>query len=609
MGDRRQILMSLATILVLGSGTQWLAWRFRMPAILLLLAAGFLAGPVTGLIDPEAVFGELLLPIVSLSVGLILFEGGLNLRFHDLRYTWRSLLGLLTLGVLVTWVGATVAAMWLLRLEFPVALVLGALLTVTGPTVIGPLLRDIRPAGRVGVIAKWEGIIVDPIGATLALLVFEAIEAIRQAEFGSAVQSAVGGLAVVTLVGLATGLAAAALLVVALQRFWIPDYLQNPVSLACVIATFAIADALHHEAGLLAVTVMGIALANQRRVDLRRLIEFKESLVVLLISVLFILLVSRVSLDSLASLDWRGPAFALALILAIRPVAVLLSTMGSRLTLAERGFLCWLAPRGIVAASVASVFALRLGDAGAAIAPATLVVIFLTVAIYGLTAGAVARRLGLASQDAQGVLIASAGQTARAIASVLQHEGFTTVLVDSRYQRIRKARDAGLNACFANILSEHVLDEVDFGGLGRFLAMTSNDEVNSLAVVRFREFFGREQVYQLPRAEVRLSRLETEWQQKLVGRTLFDAELTFDFLDTALDNGGTIKTTKLTDSFDYAAFQKHYAGRAWPLFVIEGKRLQVITADVKSTPRPGQTIVSLVRSTAASSAAGSVPIA
>lgn len=597
MENRQRILMSLASILVLGCGTQWLAWRIRVPAILLLLATGFLAGPVSGLVDPEAVFGELLLPIVSLSVGLILFEGGLNLRFQDLRYTWRSLLGLLTVGVVLTWAGATAAAVWLLGLDLSVALVIGALLTVTGPTVIGPLLRDIRPTGRCGVIAKWEGIIVDPIGATLALLVFEAIEAIQQAEFGSAVQSALGGLVVVTGVGLAIGLAAAALLIVSLQRFWIPDYLQNPVSLAFVIGAFVSADWLHHEAGLLSVTVMGVAMANQRRVDLRRLSEFKESLVVLLIAVLFILLVARVSLESLLSLGWRGLAFALVLILVIRPIAVLFATIGSRLTGAERCFLSWLAPRGIVAASVASVFALRLGDAGAAIAPATLVVVFITVAVYGLTTGKVARRLGLSSSDAQGLLIAGAGQTARAIALALQREGFATVLVDTRYPRIRKARDAGLNACFANILSEQVLDEVDFGGLGKFLALTSNDEVNTLAVARFREFFGRDQVYQLTRAEVRLSRLETEWQQKLVGRTLFGAELTFEFLDTELDRGAVIKTTKLTDTFDFAAFQKHNADGAWPLFLIDGKKLHVITADVKPTPRRGQAIISLVRRT------------
>ncbi|MGE3775784.1 MAG: cation:proton antiporter, partial [Pirellulaceae bacterium] len=213
MDETQQTIAVLASIFVLGIGGHWLAWRLNVPAILLLLLVGFTAGPLTGWIDPEAMFGGLLLPLVSMAVALILFEGGVNLRFRELRGTWASLIGLLTVGVLVTWGGATMAGIWLLQLPIPVAMVLGAILTVTGPTVIGPLLRDIRPKGRAGVIAKWEGIIVDPIGATLALLVFEAADAIRVAEFSTATRSALAGLAMVVVIGLTAGLVAAVLLV------------------------------------------------------------------------------------------------------------------------------------------------------------------------------------------------------------------------------------------------------------------------------------------------------------------------------------------------------------------------------------------------------------
>lgn len=607
MDETQRMLLVLAGIFVLGTGTQWLAWRLRVPSILLLVVVGILSGSVTGLIDPEALFGKLLSPIVSLSVGLILFEGGLSLRFRDVRGHARSLIGLLTIGVAVTWVGATFFATTLLGMPIPVAMVLGAVLTVTGPTVIGPLLRDIRPTGKVGAIAKWEGIVVDPIGATLALLVFEGYDAIRQAEFGSATVAAIRGLAEVTAIGLLLGFTAAGVLMVMIKRFWIPDYLQNPMTLMFVVGTFAGAEWLHHEAGLLAVTVMGITLANQRTIPVQQMLEFKESLATLLIAGLFILLSARVPLESLTALGWRGPAFALAMILIVRPVSVWISTPFSRLTRAERGLLAWLAPRGIVAAAVSSVFALRLGEAGEAIAPATFTVIFMTVAIYGLTAGRVSQRLGLSRPDAQGLLIAGAGQVSRTIGKALAKEGFSVVLVDTRFPRIRKSRDLGLRACFANILSEHVLDEVDFGGLGRFLALTSNDQVNSMAIARFRELFGRDNVYRVARAEKRSTRMESDWERRMEGRTLFTGELTYEELDSALDRGATIKTTRLTDTFDAAAYRKLYGDRAVPLFVIDGKRLSVVTADAKPTFRAGQSVVSLVRPERAEVSAVGVP--
>lgn len=593
MDHAERLLAVLAGVFVLGIAIQWIAWRIKLPAILLLLAGGFVAGPVTHWIDPQELFGDLLLPVVSLSVGLILFEGGLNLRLRELKETWRSLVGLLTVGVVVTWVGATLAGWWVLGLPKSVALILGAVLTVTGPTVIGPLLREIRPSGRVGAVAKWEGIVIDPVGATLAVLVFEAINAIRRAEFGSATVNAAIGLASTTLVGLAVGLVAVGLLVLALKRFWIPDYLLNPVTLMFVVAAFAVANGLHHEAGLLAVTVMGVALANQKQVPVQRIVEFKESLTVMLISMLFVLLTARISLESLTSVGWRGVAFVMSLILVVRPLSVWLATIGSGLSATERCFLSWFAPRGIVAAAVSSVFALRLGESGAVLAPATFVVIFVTVAVYGLTAGPLARRLGLAIADAQGILIAGANPIARAIAAALTKEGFTVALVDTQFSQVRKARDAGLMAYYANVMSGHVLDVVDFSGIGRFAAITSNEEVNALSASRFREMFGRANVFRLPNTEARHASHEAESHHQFSGRILFSPKLTYDEFDRALADGASIKVTRLTDKFSFADFQSQYGERASPLFSIDGKRLTIISPDTKLTPKSGQSLVSL----------------
>lgn len=588
-----QLMRMLASIIVLGVGGHWLAWRLKIPAILLLLTIGCLAGSVSGFIDPDEMFGDLLRPLVSLSVGLILFEGGLNLRLRELKGTWRSLLGLLTVGVIITWCGATLAAYWILEIPASVAMVLGAVLTVTGPTVIGPLLREIRPTGKVGSIAKWEGIAIDPIGATLAVLVFEAITSIRAAEYGSATINAIQGFASTALAGLGVGLVASRFLVESFRRFWIPDYLQNPMTFLYVVAAFAGAELLHHEAGLVAVTILGVLLANQKHVDVHRVIEFKESLTILLIAALFIVLAARVPLQDVRELGWRGLAFAASLIVIVRPIAVWLSTIGSGLTRRERLFLSWFAPRGIVAAAVSSVFAIRMGETGAVVAPATLMVILLTVTVYGLTAAPLARRLGLSTSDPQGLLIAGASQTARAIAKVIAKEGIRVVLVDTRYQRVAKAREAGLTVCYASILSEYVMDAVDFSGLGRFLAITSNDQINTLAAARFRELFGAKNVLQLARSEAS-SRLGTTWENRLTGRTLFSPRLTYEFMDSALDQGAVIKATRFSQVFTLEAFRSHYGDRVHPLFLIDGTRIQVLAADSKINPKAGQLVVSLI---------------
>lgn len=593
MEHRDQLLLTVASIIGLGIGGQWLSWRLRVPAILVLLTIGCLAGSVSGFINPDAIFGDLLQPIVSLSVGLVLFEGGLNLRFRELKGTWKSLLGLLTVGALITWIGATLSAYWILNMPISVALVLGAVLTVTGPTVIGPLLREIRPSGKVGVIAKWESIIIDPIGATLAVLVFEAIATIRLAEYGSATANAVRSLVSTAGAGLLTGWLTSTLLVESFRRFWVPDYLQNPITLLYVIATFAGAELLHNEAGLVSVTVMGMILANQKKVDLHRIIEFKESLTVVLIGSLFILLSARVPLQQLQSLGWRGLVFAAALIVVVRPLSVWLSTIGSGLSQKERVFLGWFAPRGIVAAAVSSVFAIRMGEGASAVAPATLVVIITTVAIYGLTAAPLARRLGLAAADPQGLLIAGASQFCREIARVISREGIRVVLVDTRYERIAKSREAGLKVCFASILSDYVMDNVDFGGLGRFLSMTSNDQINTLAAAKFREVFGTRNVYQLARTESS-ERLSTTWQNRLTGRQLFGPQMTYDFLDSALDRGASIKATRFSEIFTLEAFRGIYGDRVYPLFLIDGQKVEVLASDSKITPRAGQLVVSLI---------------
>jgi NhaP-type Na+/H+ or K+/H+ antiporter len=586
------ILVQVAGIIIIGVAAQWLAWRLRLPSILLLLLLGFVAGPFTGFLDPGELFGDLLLPVVSMCVALILFEGGLSLRVADLPAVGGIVRNLVSLGALITWAVGALAAYWIFGLPGELAVLLGAILVVTGPTVVGPLLRHIRPVGTAGPILRWEGIVIDPIGALLAVLVFEVI-------LSGSVQPMSIALAVArtVVIGGGLGLLAAALLTLLLARHAIPDFLQNAASLMLVLAVFTASNHFQQESGLLAVTVMGIALANQKFVDVRHIVEFKENLRVLLIASLFILLAARLPRADLARVGVAEVIFVAVLVLVARPLAVAACTLGSRLTFKERVFLAWVAPRGVVAAAVSSVFALRLQDLGyegaALLVPITFIAIIGTVAIYGLTSGWVARRLGVADPNPQGVLLVGAQSWARLIAAALKEKGYAVCLVDSNRENIAAARMAGLPTYADSILAEYAIEEIYLGGIGRILAMTPNDWVNVLAVQRFRPVFGRAQCFQLsPRKDPAHKK---ERHKHLHGRWLFGEAVTYATLSQRFAAGATVKTTKLSKSFDYQAFRDMYGESAVPLFVISEKgTLSVVTADQPIVPTPGQTLISLV---------------
>ncbi len=313
------------------------------------------------------------------------------------------------------------AAYFVVGLQLAPAILLGAILVVSGPTVIIPLLRHVKPIGNIGSIVKWEGIVNDPIGAILAVLVFEVILAGGMRE-GSSL--AIWGVVKAVIAGGMIGLAGASALVILLKRYLIPDFLQNPVALMLVVICYTASNAILTESGLLAVTIMGIALANQRFVSIRDITEFKESLRVLLISCLFIILASRLTFEQLSLFNAANWIFIGMLIVIIRPAAVFVSALRSELKWRERLFLAWMAPRGIVAAAVISIFAIRLAEIGIpnseSLMPLTFQVIIGTVAIYGITAPFVARWLKVAKPDPQGVLFAGAQPWVQKIANTLK---------------------------------------------------------------------------------------------------------------------------------------------------------------------------------------------
>ena len=577
------VLPALAGIVAAGVAAQWLAWRLKVPSILLLLAMGLLLGPFTGLIDPEALFGDLLGPVISLAVAVILFEGGLTLDMREFRALIAPVTGLVTVGVLVTWGLATWAASAILGFSDGLAVLSGALLTVTGPTVIAPLLNHVRPTGAAGPLLKWEGIVADVIGATLAVLVLGAVSSSQ----GTLTVGGIGmGLLKTFGTGVIVGALCAGFLILSLRQRWLPDRLEVPVTLGLVLGTYALGDSIQHEAGLLAVTLMGFMLANQRVVRVQHIAEFKETLTTLLLACLFIVLAAGIQRADLAQLDGATLLFVLTLILVVRPVATFLSLATSKLPWQQKTFVAAVAPRGVVAIAVAALFATRLDgivpDAHRLV-PTIFAVASGTVLIYGLGAAPLARALKLASKNPGGTLLVGASAFAESLAAALKQEGIPVVLVDSNPRRLGDARMAGIMTASADATSAHPAEHIPMGGLGHMLALTPNEQVNRLATQQFAEFFGRGEVFRLQDGQ--------DDRDVSGGRSLFAKGLTYQELSRRMAGGETVRATDLTEEFSLETFMEHHGQAATPLLMRRsGERTVPLTQAGESSPGAGDTL-------------------
>ncbi|WP_423980554.1 cation:proton antiporter [Ilumatobacter sp.] len=521
---------SLALIVGVGMVAQWIAWRTQLPSIIALLIAGLLLGPVTGILEPDELLGNTLFPLVSLSVALILFEGGLDLPPRELRNTGTVVRRLITIGAIVTGAVAWYFSRSIFGISNEAAIVLAAVLVVTGPTVVGPLLRFVRPSGTTGPILRAEGVLIDPIGATAALVAFELVLA---DETDEAVLSLFGIVGLTLLAGIGLGLGTAFLLDTALRRFLIPDQLAVPMTFAFVVASYVASNEIQEESGLLAVTVVGIYLARRESSTIRPVLEFNESLRTLLISALFILLAARIEADALRDVVVPSLIFLAVLVLIARPLAVLVSTVRTSLTWRERVFLTAMAPRGIVAAAVSAIFALRLEEANVPDADKIVPIVFLmiigTIVVYGFIAGPAARLLGLAEAEAVGVLIVGSHATARGIATELKKREIKTLLIDTDPYNVTRAIALGLSARRMSALAENATESLDLRGIGRLLALTSNDEVNALSTGRFSRVFGRREAFQLAPGKRRSG--HTAVPEEYLGRIIGIDGLTYSILD------------------------------------------------------------------------------
>lgn len=582
-----------AGVLAVGVAAQWLGWRLRVPAVVFLLGAGLVAGPLTGALEPDDTFGELLFPIVSIAVAVILFEGALGLGLRGMREAGRTVWLLLIVGAAITLIGTAFAARLVLDVDWWLSALIAAVLVVTGPTVIGPIVRSIRLEGRVAAILETEGTLIDPIGAILTVLTFEALFVGHRQSGGELAMQ----LTTTFLAGAVVGLVFALAIVVAFARYLVPDQLHNATTLAAVVTAFAVANALREESGLVAVTVMGIALASQHRVAVQHVLDFNETLRIIFISGLFLLLGARIEADTLRDVEWQNAAFLALLVVVVRPVSVLVSTVRSSLTWRERAFLACTAPRGIVAAAVASIFSLRLAELGRdgsqVLVSTVFTVITGTVLLSGLGSRRLATRLHLIERDVSSMIVLGANPVARTIATALEGHGAPVRLVDLDRGHLSTARMSGLAATRGSVITEDTWEAAGLANATCFLALTASDELNALATRHAAARLGRRSVFQLAASR---PEHQSRWALPVgtFARTLFDPAANLGALAGLLEEGWEVRSTPLTDQFGPEEHGRVHPN-AVPLFIVDARgSIELAATDVRPRPRAGVTYVALV---------------
>jgi NhaP-type Na+/H+ or K+/H+ antiporter len=507
-------MIELAGIIILGILAQWVAWKFKIPAILPLILIGLLVGPIAseflndegvkwiqpvykdgrGLFPDESLFN-----FVSLAISIILFEGGLTLRTGEIKNVGPVITKLITVGSLVTFFGAAIAAHFIFYLSWEISFLFSALIIVTGPTVITPILRNIPLKKDVSAVLKWEGILIDPIGALVAVLVFEFISVDAGGEYTKTVFIEFGK---IVLFGLTFGFTFAHGLNFLINKRWIPHYLLNVFALAAVLGVFVLSDNFAHESGLLAVVIMGMVLGNSKSPYLKELLYFKESLSVLLISILFILLAANINIEELLLIyNWNTAVLFGIVVFVLRPMGVFLSTVGSNLKLNEKLFIGWVGPRGIVAAGIASLFGLKLAKEGVPgaeyITPLVFMIVLGTVLLNATTARLFAKLAGVFLTKSGGILIVGASKVSRILGDYLESNGRHVVLIDSNISNINKAQEMGLEAINTNIYSDKLTDNIELNDVGYLMALTGNTDINNYAINKFSKQFGENGAFRL----------------------------------------------------------------------------------------------------------------
>lgn len=563
------ISLSICLIGVLAVCCQIIAWQLRLPAILFLLLAGIICGPISGILLPDKVFGELLFPLTSLAVAIILFEGSLTLKFSEIIHQSKTLLRLITIGPLIVCIGVSVTAFHTEKMSWESALLLGAIMIVSGPTVIKPLLKAVRPKANIAKLLYWDSIILDPIGALLVMI----LTGYYLSEQTASPIPFIGFQFISFLLfGVLFGFINGYLLGEMIKRHWFPNMLENIIILNWVLAAFVSANLLFHETGLLVVTIMGLTIANRKEINIDSILDFKETISTLLLSALFIVLAARIELKELFEVIPESLIIFGVMQFIIQPIKIHIVCLGSDLNWKERFMLAWIAPKGIVAAALVSILAVKLRSIGyihaEVLIPITFLLIVYSVTLPSLTAGFLAKVLDVAQPKENGVLILGANRLARSIATILVKHDIPVIVADSSWENIRLARLAHIPTYYGNITSDNAERTLDLTGIGNLYAISPNTELSTLSRLRYKRIFGKGSIYYLQtEAEKNLTDRHLI-AQKNRGELLFGETWSYETLTQSLDNGAKLRATTLTSEFTYQDYLEKHKKNCVPLFSI-----------------------------------------
>ena len=544
------IELKLALIGFAGIAAQWIAWRIHLPAIALLLLAGLVAGPFTGYLNPAADFGEIYRPLISLAVAVILFEGGLTLNFKEISETSKAVRRIIIFGGPMVWAMGTLTGHYIGGLTWQTSILLGAILVVTGPTVIMPLLRQARLQPRAASLLRWEAIVNDPIGALFAVLSFEIFLVLNNVH--NAENLIIHGI-VAGLIAVPGAYFLAKAMVWLFINGHIPEFLKAPVLLAVALIANALTNMVLEEAGLLTVTVMGITLANSRMASLTEIKRFKETITIILVSAVFIMLTASLQMTTIQGLGWEALAFVAAMLFVVRPIAIFIATIGTGLTWQEKLLSGWIAPRGIVAVAVAGLFGATLVEQGIAdgekMIAYTFAVVACTIVLHGFSLPILARVLDLRSSAKPGILLVGGSPWSVAFAEKLQALEIPTMIADDNWNHLRDARSKNIPTFFGDVLSEHAHHEINLNVWASVITASDNDAYNALVCTEFGPEIGRGNVFQIGNRGGENHKRELYFT--LGGRPFTKPGLEFTELNSKIRDGWNFSATTITEEYSF----------------------------------------------------------
>src|SRR5690625_3318609 len=587
------LLFVIMFIFLLGIGSQWVAWRFSLPAIVIMSIAGLVIGPFFGWMNPEESFGELYDPLISVAVAIILFEGSLNLSFKELSGLGKPVFRIATIGALIAWILGSFTAHYIAGLSWEVAFVIGGLFIVTGPTVIMPLLRQSKLKPRHAKILKWEGIIVDPLGVLLAVFAFEIITifttGVRDINTLFLFFSA-------SLFAIFLGWFCGRIIGWMFETEYILAFLNSSAVFVVVIFAFTISDEIIHGTGLLAVTAMGMTLANMGINSLNDFRHFKENISILLISAIFIMLAASLKLETIIQIFSPNIiGYVILMMFAVRPLSIFLSTIGTGLSIQEKSLVGWIAPRGIVALTVSSYFASILKDAGYVdaelLTTLTFGLVFFTVVAHGFSIGPMAKKLNLSLEGNPGVIIIGSNPFTTGLAMSFQKMKCSVLVVDSSWENLRYARRAGIPFYHGEILSEQTEYNLDTIPYDFIIAATDYHSYNALVCTTFMPEYGRTNVFKVDPNE---EENNVDIVSRVGGRSLCKEEISLDDFNEKIEQNYVFRQTTLTEKFNYEKYVKEKEDES--VFIYFKKptgQVYFYADDMRISPSVGDVIVSL----------------